>query len=511
METQLLFENVLNTKFKKDFFSYTFEKNTPIETRHENGQYFTHKELVRLILDKIKINKDSKVLDPTCGAGAFLIEASDKTNINNIYGVDIDKNALSLCKLNLNSKSKSHPQNLIEADFIKDNLFEKEFFDVIIGNPPFINLKADGSDYDTKYPLYSEVLFGIGNSSTLVLAKSYELLKEGGYLGFVLPKNLLRVDSFNKIREFIVKNTKIISIIDVDHHFKDVRCDQILLVLQKKKLNSEELKNHFVSVTPYRKSAGLINTQNYLISQSEFLNYSFFPLFYSKEIKKIADRLLKVNTTLSDYSDIYRGLSISSSHNSLSRSKKRGLIKCYRGDSIKRFGLKYYLYLDKLKLSENEKNKLLKLWVDKIVIQNLFSKEGGIFLNYSKSDEVSLDTVTNIIPLKNINLYTLLGLLGSKLVNFFLINIIYLNSNFTMHTDKAYIGKIPIILPDKQKENLIQKYTTNLLNIEDKYSKEFKNVYDKLNKIIYGLYGLSEGDINLIEESLKGAMSKKHG
>ena len=50
----------------------------------------------------------------------------------------------------------------------------------------------------------------------MVLAKSLELLKEDGYLGFVLPKNIIRVDSFKNIRKFLLENTKIVSIVDIN-------------------------------------------------------------------------------------------------------------------------------------------------------------------------------------------------------------------------------------------------------------------------------------------------------
>jgi len=511
MENQLFLETSDNLLLKKDFFSYTFEKNTSVEIRHENGQYFTHKELVNLIIDRVKITQDSKVLDPTCGAGAFLIEALHKTSINNIYGVDIDKNALTLCEQNLISKSNIKSKNLFLGDFIKETFFKKEFFDVIIGNPPFKNLKSNGSDYNPRHPIYKEALSGVANSATLVLAKSYELLKEDGYLGFVLPKNFLRVDSFKNIRNLILNKTKIIEIIDVDHHFKDVRCDQILLIVQKKKLNFEEQKKHFVKITPYKKGIILEEQESYQIPQSEFFNYSFYPVFYSEETKKLADKLLTIDKNLNDYAQIYRGISISSSHNSLSKDVNLDKIKCYRGDSIKRFGLKYYLYLDKSKLQPIEKNKLEKLLKEKIVIQNIFSKEGGIYLNLSKAEEVSLNTVTNIIPNAGIDPYVLTGILGSRLSNLFIIYVLFLNSNFTMHTDKAYLGKIPIIIPEGEIKKQIQEYVKKLLKISDKYSKDFNETYAKLNQIIYQIYGLSKIEIEILEDLLRRVMSKKHG
>src|SRR3989344_1725202 len=130
-----MMENIIIQEQKKDKLSTFFEKEIPSEERYNLGQYFTHKEIVKFIINSIPIKKDDKILDPTCGAGAFLKEVLDKNIINsrNIYGSDIDPRALELCKENLNNKSK----NILLGDFINENLFQENFFDVIIGNPPF--------------------------------------------------------------------------------------------------------------------------------------------------------------------------------------------------------------------------------------------------------------------------------------------------------------------------------------------------------------------------------------
>jgi SAM-dependent methyltransferase len=489
---------------EKDKLSTLFEKNISKEERSKLGQHFTHKELVRLIMDKITLNKDNLILDPTCGAGAFLIECLNDNNVNNIYGVDIDSKALELCRLNLEKKHKINDENLIRADFINDSVFQDKKFDIIIGNPPFKNLKSN--EYNTKEKIYNEAIKGIANSATLVLRKSFELLKDGGFLGFVLPKNFLRVNSFEKIRTFLLKNSKILYLIDVDHHFKDVRCDQILIIVQKIS-SQEELNHHVVKIIPYEKGETLKDQKGYMIPQRDFLSYDFFPLFYSQDVKNISDKLLGISETLSSYGEIFRGISLSSSHPAVNLENKNFYIKGYRGDSIKRFGVKYYLFIDEKILPKNEKNKIKRLKRDKIVLQNLFSKEGGIYACISKNDEISLDTVTNIILKENIDPFFILGILGSKLSNFFMISVIYLNSNFTMHADKSYIGKIPIIY---KKDKRISEITKELIKISDKFSNEFKNKYDELNHEVFKLYNLNSKEINVINKTLIKFMSKKH-
>ena len=89
--------------------------------------------------------------------------------------------------------------------------------------------------------------------------RALELLKEGGWLGFVLPKNLLRVDSFKGIRKHILDNCVIHQVFDIGHYFKDVRCDQIILILQKIKLSDEDARKHILSGKAYENLKRLQN------------------------------------------------------------------------------------------------------------------------------------------------------------------------------------------------------------------------------------------------------------
>jgi len=484
-------------KKEKDILSTMFEKDISKNDRYKLGQYFTHREIVEYIINSIPLKKGNKVLDPTCGAGAFLKILIDKNIIypKDIYGSDIDKKALELCNENVKNKSK----NLILGDFINKELFKENYFDVIIGNPPFKNINLNNRPF-------KEVYKKATNLASLVLIKSYFLLKENGYMGFVLPKNLIRVESFKKIREFILKNMEIILIKDLDHHFKDVRCDQIVLIAQKKK----PLLINEIEIIPYTKKYSFLNQPKYKLTQKEFFEYSFFPLFHNKKIKIIADKLLSIKRTLSDEAEIFRGESLKFLKEYISPIQSNR-ITLLRGNCIKRLGIKYNLFLKKDFSEELLSEKSKKILQDKIIIQNLTSKEGGIFSTISSKDELTMDTITNIIPKKKEYLLFLNGLLGSRLCNFFMIHLIYLNSNFSMHTDKTYIGKLPIIYPNKEINKRIEQIVKLLLSIEDKYSKKFKKEYSNLNELIYNLYNLNEKEIKTIEKSLKGVMSKKNG
>ena len=518
--------NKFNENHEKDPLSIFFEKYADKNERKRYGQFFTHEKIVNLIFDNIPITKDSKILDPSCGTGAFIIEAIKRTkNANNVYGIDIDQRAINLCHLNVNMRCNNKISN---GNFICKNTlkkkdlnafdFDKYFnkiksrggFDIIVGNPPHQNLKKC-IDYDPYDTVYRNVISGITNSSTLMIARSFELLKEEGYMAFVLPKNVLRVDSFDMLRNFLNENTKIISIFDLNHHFKDVRGDQIVIIIQKKKLNQREKEGHEVNIIPYRSSNLLLNTKfSYKINQKKFSSYSFYPVFYMKEIIPIADKLLSIKKTLFDIckGEIFRGISIGANHESIYKKKKENTEVCFRGDSIKRYGIKYNLYIDFKKIEKTNFSKIERLKREKIIAQNIFSKEGGVFATLDMNKNITLDTVTNIIPQEVDNKY-ILALLNSKISNFFMIFIIYLNSNFTMHTDASYIGKIPVVIPNKNIINNISELVENLLKEKNTYSKDFLTNYDKINQVIYSIYNLNKNEINIIEKSLYGVMSGK--
>ena len=504
-------------KTEKDVLSSAYEYLVEKEDRRSLAQFFTHKELVRFILSHIPINGQSLILDPACGAGAFLIEAYNEVrNLDNIFGIDIDETAVQLSKLNIQLIAQKVPKNIKLANTLKCDILQvfpdvkrNGGFDIVVGNPPFQNLEQDVGYYKSE-SIYSQVLNGIANSATLMIAKGFECLKEGGYLGFVLPKNMMRVKSFEKLRNFIINNTKLIYIYDLDHYFKDVRGDQIILIFQKKKLESDEFKKHKTTFLIYRKGSDFSHPYKYEVPQSEFLKYDFFPVFYDNSIFPFADLLLKLKPTLNDVCDgnIFRGLNLGANSELISKNSSGSSRVIFRGDSIRRFGIKYPLYIDITKLNGLEKNKIKRLQTNKIILQNICSKEGGIFAALSNPDELSLDTVTNIVSTK-LNLKYLVGVLNSKITNLFIILIVFLNSNFTMHTDREYIGRIPIILPTAEQEKLVIEIVERILKMKDYYSKEFFDEYKELNNVLFDIYGFNQSQKESINEMLNVNMSRK--
>ncbi len=496
--------NIISDDSPKDVLSTFFEQNKKHSERKKFAQFFTHKNLVEYIIKKLNITPSSTILDPSCGAGAFLTQLQNITS--SIYGIDIEKEAVNLFKKNINTNIN----NIIIKNTLKDFELKTDFpqiykeggFDFVIGNPPFQNLKKD-IDYDSKNKIYRVVSSGVVNSATLMIAKSIELLKEQGYLAFVLPKNILRVDTFANLRKFLLTNTTIVSITDLGHFFKDVRGDQMIMIIKKELPNA----NHRIQIEILNKNSDFNSIKKYYVSQNKYNEYDIFPVFYDKGLFKIYEKFQKHKQTLSDIcnGNIFRGISLDINKHMLESpdTQKRQVI--YRGASIERFGIKKTFYINDCSVTNEKISRLLQ---NKIILQNLCSKEGGIFATLSNEGELNNDTVTNVIPQCMDHRY-ILGILNSKIANIYIIYLTFLHSNFTMHTDKTYIGKLPIAMPNKQQEKLVIKLVDKLQLINDKYSKDFFEYYNELNDLLFDIYQFNPEDRQLINSILKEGMSKK--
>lgn len=186
-----------------------------------------------------------KIIDPTCGSGAFIITAFDfmyllkekinykikmntESEINNIlkclHGLDNSFEAICLLKMRLILKTISKglmtrefeevfSKNFILADaftgkdYVINESLKKSFdwkkygykFDCIIGNPPYVESK--GMDLTTFESIKC------GNLYAYTIERAYNILKENGIVSFIVPLPLIATPRMKPIREYMYKNS----------------------------------------------------------------------------------------------------------------------------------------------------------------------------------------------------------------------------------------------------------------------------------------------------------------
>ena len=179
--------------------------------------------------------------------------------LNNIYGVDLNSESTEITKLALWLKTAKKDQPLQNLDanikcgnsliddpnIAGDKAFNwnEEFkdimanggFDVIIGNPPY---GAGLDDLSKQYfqQNYKDVIVRYLNTYNFFVKKSLDLLKDGGYLSFILPNTLLYQLEDTNTRKFLLDNCEIKTIINLgDNIFDDADVPTSIFIVQKKK------------------------------------------------------------------------------------------------------------------------------------------------------------------------------------------------------------------------------------------------------------------------------------
>jgi type I restriction-modification system DNA methylase subunit len=222
---------------------HVFELLIPKSDRKLNGAFFTPRNITKHIVNQTIKNKIQTICDPSCGCGAFLIEAAIHLHNNygkkiissienNLFGVDIAEYSvrraqilLSILSLQKGEDKKTISFNLITANSLDsdwENLFlsnlKNDGFDVVIGNPPYV-----------KFQDLSEIVRGKLFKDWITLKKGnynlyfafFELginiLNKNGVLGYITPNNYFTSLSGIHLRDYLEFNRYIDKIIDFNH------------------------------------------------------------------------------------------------------------------------------------------------------------------------------------------------------------------------------------------------------------------------------------------------------
>lgn len=530
-----LFVDSVKNGHTHESIGHLFEKSLEKFERKDMGQYYTPKTIVEYMISQLKITRESKVLDPACGCGSFLLTVFDVFKekygiqfLRNIFGVDINDDATNMTRLCLHMKSgfKDNYVSLIKQNIktgnsivsnrdLDRNAFDWSFeftevmksggFDFIIGNPPYVTLN-NSKDFDPSESMYSQIIQGPVNAATLMIGKSLELLKENGVLAFLLPKSILYVDSYAKLRNYLAHNTEIIQIYDLGAKFRDVRGEQFILFIRK----NVQKKESDVKVCTFNDKIKDLSEQSFItIKQDKLIGMGKFFTFDSQIHYELIAKMSNIGMKLNELVEgsIFRGLPVGGNHVAIEKDLPSAE-HVIRGKDISKFRLKPLPVIGKKLLDEQSKGKIGNLKQRKVVLQNIFSAESGIIASYDPNKTLTLDTVTNIIVKDDEQGKYLLALLSSKLINFYIMYALFNRSRLTMHLDKSYLGSIPVIAnPDKGKLNKIIKIMNFLLKNEDVDLRKSKN--REIDEIVYNIYSLAEREIRLVEEATAKIFSKK--
>jgi type I restriction-modification system DNA methylase subunit len=424
------------------------------------------------------------ICDPACGSGAFLNEALDflisehnyidelKTRLlggglqfpdientvleKNIFGVDLNEESVEIAKLSLwlrtaqprrklNDLSNNIKcgNSLIDSKAVAGDkafnwrvefpdIFSRGGFDVVIGNPPYVDIKALDNDL-VKY-LFSEYKTAENriNLYSIFIEKGFELVKDGGFLSYINPNSILVNSSYTKIRKLLVDHvTTIVKL--PDGVFKDAIVETIIFELRK------NTKERDVKTLIYPKNEHISFIDVGLLEKAERSNWKNtancnYNIYVSQEQQIILNKLDKNSRKLGNIADFTLGITPYDKYKGHSQEliKSRGfhsptkLNEEYKplisGANIIRYlvspeAVEYIKYGDWLGAPREE-----RFFTDpRIIVRQIVSGNPlRIYAGYTDQALYFTQIGFSIIPRESeIHVKVLLAILNSKLLNFF--------------------------------------------------------------------------------------------
>ena len=197
---------ISKSELTKDGLNILYPK---IITEYELSQLITPLNLIKFSIGLANIQKNYQIIDPACGLGGFLVEASKYGA--QISGVDISQTVVDIAKINMYLIGKD-PLRIVCHDSLKfftkfgfDSQEEHiEKYDLVIMNPPF-NYKIMDERLDNFHLTKSSG----GFSENLFMELGTKLVRNNGKIIMIVPEGFLFNSQNERIREFLVKNFRI--------------------------------------------------------------------------------------------------------------------------------------------------------------------------------------------------------------------------------------------------------------------------------------------------------------
>jgi len=577
------------------------------EVRKAGGVYYTPQYIVDYIvkntIGKLIENKTPKevskikITDPACGSGSFLIGAyqflldwhkdyysnngkpskGNKNNpltptgelttaekkrilLNNIFGVDLDSNAVEVTKLSLllkcmegETKETIEAQtklfhdrilptldnniksgnSLIDLDYYENELdfgeerkvkpfsWQKAFpevfknggFDCVIGNPPWVSLNGRfGNDILNEQGQQYLIDKYKGNTYMpnlyeYFVHKGLDLINSKGFFSFIIPDRLGFNNQFISLRQKLLQEYKVEELL-YKAPFPGIVTDTLIFRFTNK---AKSENNYKIVVGEFGKSTQIKTSEEYL-QDKEFR----FVYESSDEASKVLNKIFSNEKCkpLGEVADTTSGFGGKSSEITSER-KNQKQIEVIRGRSIQKFSTVKPFYFDFKKENitgrTTDRNKLGTK--EKVLLRKTGSP---IIATYDESGiypEQSLYFIFNNKTDNSLKYFT--ALINSNLFQFVYINKLVTNKDSTPQLKKIDLDKFPVFVCDKSnkpKHDEIVKnvdlllqlnqelQNTTLANRIEQLKNRIEYTEDKINQIIYELYDLTNEEIKLMEK-----------
>lgn len=247
---------------ERDVLADAFETFIGHALKGGQGQFFTPRNVIRMMVEILDPKTTEMLIDPACGSGGFIIESLryiwekvheqanslgwshdaireeevDRANTC-IRGIDKDyflsKLAKSYMAIMGDGKGGIFCEDSLERPENWDSKTRQKIhmgdFDIVLTNPPFgSKIPVTGEDKLKQYDLAHKWKNKKGTNEwekgkladkeapqILFIERCLQLLKEGGRMAIVLPDGIFGNNQLGYIRKYIMERARIVAVIDI--------------------------------------------------------------------------------------------------------------------------------------------------------------------------------------------------------------------------------------------------------------------------------------------------------
>lgn len=171
------------------------------------GAYYTPLQLADAMVGLFSYTGINTVLEPSCGDGVFIDSLLNiDTQIQSITAIEIEPDEADKVE---NRYMNNDSVSVINGDFFEfyDNHHEQQYFDLILGNPPYIRYQYLT---EKQREIQSQILVSHGmkankliNAWVGFLVACTQMLSDNGKIAFVVPTEILQVAYAEDLRQFL--------------------------------------------------------------------------------------------------------------------------------------------------------------------------------------------------------------------------------------------------------------------------------------------------------------------
>ena len=379
-------------------------------------------------------------------------------------------------------------------------------FDIVIANPPYIF--ARNQSFDDKIKQYYLSNYEVdeyqANTYTLFMELGYKLLKKNGTFAYIVPNNMLTIQSNQKIRNFLLnKSGSLVVINSLDKIFADANVDNCLVFLKKEKSDEvtvgELEKGDFNTVGTVKKN--FFGKKNPLISIS-MVKY-----------KDAINAYWKINNSplkLDDFSNVKTGIkAYQTGKGTPAQTKKQkdarflhskvklndSYLPYIDGNNVKRYELtwngEYVEYSNRLA----EPRRSTDFTIPRILVRQIPSRSiysiDAVYVDIPVVNDLNSMVIENV---KNINPLVLLGFINSKpMTLWFLMRFDKFQRRLFPQFKVNELAEFPIPQLDIDLQNKMANYVSQIQNlIKNKKSYCSENI--KVDELAMTAFGLDENE-----------------